>query len=71
MPEANVASSGWQSVRIDELLALHKVALEARDAVEIAADAGVHLGPLRAALNETAYKIDYFPPAGTAETRGA
>lgn len=40
-----------------DLLALHRVALQAREAVSIAAAAGVHLGPLRAALDATAYRV--------------
>lgn len=47
---------GRQSVDRDEWVALHQVAMHARDAVEIAAAAGVQLGPLRAALDRTNYK---------------
>lgn len=47
----------WQHVRVDELMALHRVAMEARDAVQIAEAVGVHLGPLRAALDATAYRV--------------
>ena len=50
------APTRWSHVPTGELLALHRVALQAREAVAIAAAAGVHLGPLRAALDETAYR---------------
>lgn len=49
--------SGREYVDRDEWVALHRVALQAREAVEVAADAGVHLGPLRAALDATAYRV--------------
>jgi hypothetical protein len=52
-----VAEERWQYVRTDEWVALHKVALQARDAVDIAEAVGVHLGPLRAALDATAYRV--------------
>lgn len=66
MTSENVPNYNRQHIRIDELLALHKVALQAREAVQVAADAGVHLGPLRAALDETAYRVSPFTPAGVA-----
>lgn len=67
VPDYNVTGFGRQYVRTDEPLALHKVALQAREAVQVAADAGVHLGPLRAALDETAYRVSPFTPTGVAE----
>lgn len=63
MDETNVR---WVQVRADEWLALHRIAAQAHVAVQVAADCGVHLGPLRAALDATAYKVDPFAPAGVA-----
>jgi len=54
----------WQYVRTEELLALHRVAMEAREAVEIAHSMGMHLGPLREALAHTAYRAAGTPPVG-------
>lgn len=48
----------WRQVRDSEWLALHRIAVQAREAVQIAADAGVHLGPLRAALGSTPYRVE-------------
>jgi hypothetical protein len=58
MPDEIDTGQRWQYVRTDDLLALHKVALQARDAVEVAEALGVQLNPLRTALEATPYRVE-------------
>lgn len=51
------AAGPWAMARRDDLLALHRVALLAREAVQLCEGLGVHLGPLRAALSDTPYRV--------------
>lgn len=42
----------WSYILSDEHLALCRVEMQARDALDVARMVGVHLGPLEAALDE-------------------
>jgi len=58
MTSENVAAARWQYVRTDEWMALHKIAQQAREAAQIAEELGIYLGPLRAALEPTPYRVE-------------